>query len=168
MSGSLAERLVETVAGTLYNHPAGHLLGEREDPSNPGQSEIWFRLSRHADRVPARQDPKQVVIRLHRAKGNVAALVEVSWLNLTGAEPIRGASAMQVATVGESPEAVFEAGVKMVERVFEIYTDVLSGRGVAGPLERTAPEPEATDAPDMARTDAEVGRDDDGEPEIIL
>lgn len=159
----MAEHVFETLSSWLYNLPQTDHLGEREDQSNRGHSENWFRFSRHAGQaVPAKEDPKQMVVVVRREKGDHAVAVLVTWLNMSGPDPIRGEQSLRVSTYMASEPEVKLAVESLSLRVLDIFKDVLEGTGVAGPLDMRAPKHEETDPEfehDLARSDEEVGRE---------
>lgn len=158
MSNRAQEVCAEAICSALYNGPFTTFLGERDDPFT-GQLVTWFRLSEHpGEDVSARHDPKQVMVAVRRTKdGNVET--QVAWLNISGGEVLKGQQTLRVSTYTKNEAMLREATQQVVVRVLEIFRDVLQGTGVAGPIEGLA-APEAEDQEfDLARTDAQVGRE---------
>lgn len=144
----MQELASEALASALYNMPFSAFLGER--PDDQGNDVIWFRLSRDPTKnVSARTDPKQVMIAIRKAEAGLV-VVQVAWLNLTGGGDtiIRGEKLFRVGTIAAAQADVQLATEKVILGILEIYSDVLGGIGVAGPLERTAPPSEAGDPDD--------------------
>ena len=148
----------EAVCSALYGMEFSRFLGERPDVVT-GWDVAWFRLSRDPSvELSARADPKQVMVAVFNESESVV-VVHISWLNLTGDEPIKGDQYLRfVADPDQQQQTVF-ASERAVLRVLEVFGDVVQETGVAGPLEDLAPETafEETET-DMAKTDEEVGR----------
>ena len=147
---TMQEMASEAVCSALYNLPFSKFLGERPD-TDTGLDVAWFRLSRDPDtNVSAKADPKQVMVAVRREPVAGHVVVQVSWLNLTRghAHPMRGEQRFRIATTGHPQHAVQEATAQAVLKVLEIYGDVLTESGVAGPLLDIAPKSEAGDPDD--------------------
>lgn len=149
----------EAICSALYNMPFSRFLGER--PREGAESETaWFRLSPNPD---SNDDPKQVMVAVECQTPGLVVL-QVMWMNTARGWDNRllGGLFIRIGTVASDDYAVKQATEQAVLRVLEIYNDVLTQTGVAGPVEEAAPESDAgdeDDPDDMARSDAEVGRE---------
>lgn len=156
-----AEVAKEAICSALYGLAWTRFLGERPDIVT-GWDTAWFRLSRDPTiEVSARQDPKQVMVSVTNDTEDTV-MVSIEWLNLSGDTVIRGGQRIRIIADPDQPQATEHATEAAVLRVLEIFSDVLNGEGVAGPLEENAPESEAgdpDDPDDMAASDEEVGRE---------
>lgn len=145
---TMQELASEALCSALYNLPFSRFLGERPD-EHDGRDVAWFRLSRDPEvEQSARSDPKQVMVAVRKVEAELV-VVQVSWLNISRGldHPMRGEQVFRVGTNGSQPD-VMAATEQAVLAVLSIFDDVVTGRGVAGPIEQLAPPSEAGDPDD--------------------
>lgn len=131
---TMQETGAEAVCSALYNMPFVKFLGERPDPAGSGDV-AWFRLSQNGDKdVPARQDPKQVLVAVYQEDGGLVT-VAAHWLNLSGGTVLKAGQVFRVPTENTPDQQVRLAIEQVVLRVLGIYQDVLQQEGVAGDVE---------------------------------
>lgn len=137
----------EALCSAFYSLPFSRLLGER--PGGANDSEVaYFRLCNDPGQlVSARQDPKQVTVEIRQDEDGLI-VVTAGWLNLSGDTVAKGTQVFRIPTLNASEAQVRASTEQVVVRVLNIYTDVLQGTGVAGPIENIAPESEAGDPDD--------------------
>lgn len=148
---SLQEVAAEALASAIYNMPFSRFLGEADDPAEKAliRPVVWFNLSRDPDhKVSARDDHKQVVVGIYQLEEGLIE-VRVTWLNLSGGLTVLpGAQTFYLTTLTADEAMLRVSTEQIILRVLDIYTDVLEGTGVAGPIELVAPESFAGDEDD--------------------
>lgn len=138
------EMAAEALTSYLAHLPWTAILGEtRPLDNNEVRPAIWLRLSEHPEKdVSARQDPKQVMVCIRQFNDGIVG-VQVSWLNLSGDDVLRGDQNLRITTAGMRESDLHAPVESAAQRILEIYRDVLGGTGVAGPegVAQAAPEP---------------------------
>lgn len=157
----MQEVAAEAICSALYSMPFTRFLGER--PGIGGEGDVaWFRLSEDpsAERINVRENPKVIRVSVQQQQPDLV-VVHAEWPNVSAGidQLLMGGQTFRIScTHGE--DHIRQACEEVVVRVLEIFKDVLSGSGVAGPVAALAPasEYEETET-DMAKTDEEVGRE---------
>lgn len=165
MTERIQEVTKEAICSALYSMTDfSRFLGETPDPATH-EDVAWFRLSRDPsiDRVKYRDDPKQVIVGVRADPGGVVA-VQCSWINVYEGfdNALRGEQTFRIVTTAATEAELRYSTEQVVLRVLGLFKDVLAMTGVAGPIEKVAPESHAgdpDDPDDLARTDEEVGRE---------
>jgi hypothetical protein len=157
-----AEMTYEAMCSVFYNLEWVRFLGERPSPVD-GSDEAFFRFSEDPtqEHVSPRVNPKVLMVAVGYDTEDIVR-VHAEWLNFSGGEVIKGGQTLHIVANPDLRESTERASEAAAVRVLEIWSDILQQSGVAGPLERVAPESEAgdpDDPADMAASDEEVGRE---------
>jgi hypothetical protein len=143
---TMQEVAAEAICSALYNMPYVTFLGER--PDDFGSDVAYFRLAASPAGTNARKDPKQVVVAIRKAEAGLV-VIQVTWYNISRGldHPLRGEKILRVGSNAPLHDVQL-ATEQAVLAILDIYTDVLGGTGVAGPIEDLAPPSEAGDPDD--------------------
>jgi hypothetical protein len=115
-STKATQEAAEAICGALHRYQF-QFLGESD-----GGASTWFMRGEH---------PKRIRIEVQRSALAPMVIVNVEWRNLFS--KLRGRQTLQVDVRGSAGD-VFQATEKAVLRCLEIFRDVVSEEGVAGPL----------------------------------
>ncbi|MGE5612669.1 MAG: hypothetical protein ACM3UO_00140 [Bacillota bacterium] len=135
------EVVADYLIGTWFRftHVETCLLGEFEDRNK------WPDASKFAVERIGQVGPMCVlasVAQIDRGEQRGWVLVKFEWLNTSANDGsvLRGSEVHAIDCTGSDPNAVKEICGTVLERSLAIYADVLGQTGVAGPVEKLAPE----------------------------
>lgn len=131
---TVTEATFEAFCSWLYMNANTEFLGEQDVE---GQHCAYFHMG---------EKPKDMRITVMRGALEEVN-VRVEWRNYHAdpRNPLKGEQRFTVRTYAAQQADLEDAVAKTVQSILECYLDVLEGEGIAGPIEKLAPEVEETD-----------------------
>lgn len=139
------ETAKEAICSALYSMgDFVRFLGETPD-SMTGTDVAHFRLyaDPRVDHVNIRVDPKVLMVQVQEDVMDLVT-VRLDWLNVSGGfdNLLKGSEYLRIPTARLSDLDLRQAVEDVVLKVLDYYQQVVSGTGIAGPIEDLAPESE--------------------------
>ena len=161
MSTKGQDTIADYLIGTFYRfeHVNAVLLGERED------RQLWPESRDLAFVRIGEVGPKCVLVTVARNdKGEQRGyvLVKFEWVNTSGPTPLRGQEthALDCNIPDEQIELLKDGCAQILTRSLEIFSDVLEGKGVAGPISALKPQDEMDEFEDNIEDDESEAPDE--------